>query len=105
MPLLCWPYLRLYHSWPLGAQRLDRLEEVHHALVPHALQHDAEGDEDASPAHTSTAGEERRGACLLYVVWHRHTKTRTQSLAANASSEKIVNRVGDEGEKKDRKLG
>ena len=45
------PHLHLHHGWPLGPQHLHCLEDVHHTLVPHPLQHDAERDEDARPAH------------------------------------------------------
>lgn len=48
------PHLHLHHGWPLGPQHLHCLEDVHHTLVPHPLQHDAERDEDARPAHAST---------------------------------------------------
>ena len=47
-------HLGLHHGWPLRPQHLDRLEDVDHALVPHPLQHDAEGDEDPGPAHPRT---------------------------------------------------
>lgn len=50
------PHLRLHHGWPLGPQHLHRLEDVHHAFVPHPLQHDAERDEDSGPAHAGAAG-------------------------------------------------
>lgn len=51
------PHLHLHHGWPLGPQHLHCLEDVHHTLVPHPLQHDAECNEDARPAHTSTVRE------------------------------------------------
>lgn len=49
-------HLCLDRSGSLGAQHLDCLEDVHHPLVPHPLQHYAEGDEHACPAHPSTVG-------------------------------------------------
>lgn len=48
-------HLGLHHGWPLGPQHFDRLEDVHHALVAHPLQHDTQRDEDSGPPHTSTA--------------------------------------------------
>lgn len=50
------PHLRLHHGRPLGPQHLHRLEDVHYAFVPHPLQHDAERDEDAGPAHAGAVG-------------------------------------------------
>lgn len=47
--------LGLHHRWSLGAKSLHRLEEIDHSLVPHPLQHDAEGDEHSGPAHPGTA--------------------------------------------------
>lgn len=47
--------LGLDHGGPLGAESADRLEDVHHPLVLHPLQHDGEGDEDAGPADPGTA--------------------------------------------------
>lgn len=51
-------HLRLHHGRPLGPQHLHGLEDVHDALVPHALQHDAERDEHARPAYAGTGGGE-----------------------------------------------
>ena len=48
-------YLGLDGGRSLGAQHLDGLEDVHHSLVPHPLQHDAERDEHARSAHASAA--------------------------------------------------
>lgn len=47
-------YFCLNCGWPLSAQHLDGLEDVHHALVSHPLQHNTEGDEHASPSYSST---------------------------------------------------
>lgn len=44
----------LNSGWPLGAQHLNGLEDVHHTLVPHPLQYNTEGDEHASPSYSST---------------------------------------------------
>ena len=49
-------HLCLNGSRSLGAQHLDGLENVHHPLVPHPLQHDAEGDENTGPPYSSTVG-------------------------------------------------
>ena len=46
--------LGLYHGWTLSAKSSNGLEDIHHALVLHALQHDAEGDEDAGATNAST---------------------------------------------------
>ena len=64
--LLSRPHLRLHHGWPLGPQHLHGLEDVHHAFVPHPLQHDAERDEDTRPAHAGAVEVSMavRGECL-----------------------------------------
>lgn len=49
------PYLCLHHGWSLCAQRLHGLEHVHHTLVAHPLQDDAQSDEHPGAAHASTA--------------------------------------------------
>lgn len=54
----------------LGAQHLDSLEDVHHALVPHPLQNDAEGDEHTGPAHSGTVGP--RGGNILRAGYIQH---------------------------------
>lgn len=59
--------LRLHHGWPLCPQHFHRLEDVHHAFVPHPLQDDAERDEDAGSAHTGTAVD-RDGAILAELL-------------------------------------
>ena len=56
-------HLCLNGGWSLGAQHLDSLENVHHALVPHPLQHDAEGDEHTGPSYSSAVGGQM-GRCL-----------------------------------------
>lgn len=43
--------LSLDHGRPLCPEHLHRLEDVHHALIAHSLQDDAEGDEDSGPTH------------------------------------------------------
>lgn len=48
-------YLRLHHGRALCAQGLHRLEHVHHTLVAHPLQDDAQSDEHPGAAHASTA--------------------------------------------------
>ena len=50
--------LGLHHRGPLGPQSPHRLEDVHHPLVLHPLQHDGEADEDPGPSH-SGAGDEK----------------------------------------------
>lgn len=51
-----WPaYLCLHHGWALCAQGLYSLKHVHHALITHPLQDDAQSDEHPGAAHTSTA--------------------------------------------------
>lgn len=44
-------YLSLHHGGALRAQRTDRLEHVHDALVLHALEHRRESDEHARATH------------------------------------------------------
>ena len=46
--------LRLDHGGPLGAQRPHGLEDIDHALVLEALEHDAQRDEDAGAANSGT---------------------------------------------------
>lgn len=45
-------HLGLHHGRSLCPQHLHRLKDVHHALVSHPLQDDAEGDEDSGSADT-----------------------------------------------------
>lgn len=45
--------LGLNHSWPLGAQYSNGLENVDNTLVLHSFKDDAERNEDASPADAS----------------------------------------------------
>ena len=47
-------YLCLHHGGSLSSQRLDGLEEVHHSLVSHPLQHNAQRDENTRPSYTRT---------------------------------------------------
>ena len=49
--------LRLHHGRSLGPQSPHRLEDVHHPLVLHPLQHDGEADEDPGPSHPGTEDE------------------------------------------------
>ena len=49
--------LRLHHGRPLGPQCPHRLEDVHHPLVLHPLQHDGEADEDPGPSHPGAEDE------------------------------------------------
>ncbi len=49
-------HLCLNGGGSLGAQHLDSLKDVYHSLVPHPLQHDAEGDEYTSPPYSGTVG-------------------------------------------------
>ena len=46
--------LGLHHGRPLGPQGPHRLEDVHHPLVLHPLQHDGEAGEDPGPSHPGT---------------------------------------------------
>ena len=46
-------YLCLNHGWPLGPQGPDCLEDIHHPLVLHPLQHNAQRDEHACPPNAS----------------------------------------------------
>lgn len=57
-------HLCLHHGRPLCPQGLHHLEQVHHALVAHPLQHNAECDEHASAPNPSTA-EEQEGPLLV----------------------------------------
>ena len=50
----CEPYLCLDHECALCPECADSLEEVHHALVLHPLQHDGEADEHSRPPHPGT---------------------------------------------------
>ena len=52
-------HLCLHHGWPLRSQGLHRLEHVHHPLVAHPLQHDAECDEHACAPDSSAAWGEQ----------------------------------------------
>lgn len=52
--------LRLHHSWSLRSQHFDRLEDVHHALITHPLQHDTQRDEDSGAPDTSAAVDRYR---------------------------------------------
>jgi len=52
-------HLCLHHGWPLRPQGLHRLEHVHHPLVAHPLQHDAERDEHARAPDPSAAQREQ----------------------------------------------
>lgn len=54
-------HLRLHHGRSLRPQHFHRLKDVHHALVPHPLQDDAEGDEDSGSAHARAAEQSERG--------------------------------------------
>lgn len=54
-------HLCLHHGRPLRPQGLHRLEHVHHPLVAHPLQHDAERDEDACAPDPSAAQGEQEG--------------------------------------------
>ena len=46
--------LGLHHGGSLGPQGPDGLEHVHHPLVLHPLQHDAQGDEHSRPSNSGT---------------------------------------------------
>lgn len=52
-------HLCLHHGWPLRPQSLHCLEHVHHPLVAHPLQHDAERDEHACAPNPSTVQKEQ----------------------------------------------
>lgn len=52
-------HLCLHHGWPLRPQGLHRLEHVHHSLIAHPLQHDAERDKHACAPDPSTAQREQ----------------------------------------------
>lgn len=52
-------HLCLHHGWPLRPQGLHRLEHIHHPLVAHPLQHDAERDEHACAPHSSAVQREQ----------------------------------------------
>lgn len=59
-------HLCLHHGWPLRPQSLHCLEHVHHPLVAHPLQHDAERDEHACAPNPSTVQKEQEvplGTC------------------------------------------
>ena len=49
--------LRLHHGRSLGPQSPHRLEDVHHPLVLHPLQHDGQADEDSGPANSGAEDE------------------------------------------------
>ena len=51
-------YLCLNHGGPLGPEGANRVEDVHHPLVLHPLQHDRQRDEHPRSAHT---GAETKG--------------------------------------------
>lgn len=53
-------HLRLHHRWPLRSQHFHRLEDVHHALVTHPLQHDTQRDEDSGAADTSATKQNKK---------------------------------------------
>ena len=56
-------YLCLNHSWPLGPQGPDCLEDIHHPLVLHPLQHNTQRDEHACPPNAS--------AIKKYIIFKR----------------------------------
>ena len=49
--------LCLHHGRSLGSQSPHSLEDVHHPLVLHPLQHDGEADEDPGPSHPGAENE------------------------------------------------
>lgn len=52
-------HLCLHHGRPLRSQSLHRLEHVHHPLVAHPLQHDAQCDEHARAPDPSAVQKEQ----------------------------------------------
>ena len=63
--------LCLHHGGPLRAERPHGLEDVHHALVLHPLQHDAQGDEHTRPPNASAVNRGYFFASLFrYFVTH-----------------------------------
>ena len=50
-PFLEHPYLGLHHSRPLRSQDLDSLEHIHHTLITHTLQHNAQRREHPRPSY------------------------------------------------------
>lgn len=52
-------HLCLHHGRPLRPQSLHRLEHVHHPLVAHPLQHDAQCDEHACTPDPSAVQREQ----------------------------------------------
>lgn len=75
----CRPHLGLHHGRPLGTERLHGLEEVDHAFVPHPLQHDAEGDENSSPAYASTVKHTQKHI-FIELILHLPQDTRAPLL-------------------------
>lgn len=49
-------HLCLYHGRSLSAQCFDRLEKIHHSLIPHPLQNNTQSDKHSGTTHTSTVG-------------------------------------------------
>lgn len=74
-------HLCLHHRWSLRSKHFDGLEDVHHALVTHPLQHDTECDKDSGATDTGATKKTVDYELLesnIHVHQHSHTCAETR---------------------------